>query len=131
MFMVDRSQSGFYRASFARSARSAGDTDRQGLVAFDKTRIHPLGLADHLNIVEALEDFLPDDLQLKLGQAQPDATVNAEAERDVGARPGTVDDELVGAIDGLFVAVARDVPHHHLFALPDLFAAELDILERG
>src|ERR1700694_1103296 len=99
---------------------SAGDADRQGLIALHKTRIHPLGLGDHLNIVEALEDFFPDDLQLQLGQPQADAAVNTEAERDMGARPRPVDDELIGTIDYLFVAVARDIPHHDLVALLDL-----------
>src|SRR5947208_11327121 len=113
------------------SRASAGDAHWQGFVAFDKTGIHPLRFANHLNIVEALQDFLPDDLQLQLGQPEPDATMNPEAERDVGARPGPVDDELVGAIDRLFVAVARDVPHHDLVTLLELFAAELYVLERG
>ena len=49
----------------------------------------------------------------------------------MGARPGAVDDEFVGTLDHLFVAVARDVPHHHLVALFDLLAAELEVLERG
>src|ERR1700688_662 len=112
-------------------AASAGDTHRQGLIAFDKTRIHPLGLAHHLNILEALEDFFPNDLQLQFGQSQSDAAVNAEAEGDVGARPGAVNNELVGTIDHLFVTVARDVPHHDLVVLFDLLAAELDVRERG
>src|ERR1700716_4606818 len=57
--------------------------------------------------------------------------MNAEAEGDVGARAGPVDDELVGTVDYLIVAVTRDVPHHDLVALPELLAAELDVLERG
>src|SRR5882724_2650019 len=111
MFIVDRPQ-----IPGPTKYRSAGDTHRQGLVAFDKAGIHPLGLADHLNVAEALHDFLPNDLQLQLGQSDPDATMDTEAEGDVGARSGTVDDELVGTIDDLFVAVTRDVPHHHLVA---------------
>src|ERR1700682_3932026 len=57
--------------------------------------------------------------------------MNAEAEGEVGARPGAVNDELVRTIDYLFVAVARDVPHHDLVTLLELLAAELDVLERG
>src|SRR6186997_898676 len=101
-------------------SNSAGDAYRQGLVALDETGIHPLGLADHLNIVEAFEDFLPDDFQLQLGQPDPDAAVNPEAEGDVGARPRPVDDEFVRAVDDLVVTVARDVPHHDLVTLLDL-----------
>src|SRR3954454_19647913 len=109
----------------------AGNADRQGFVALDEAGIYPLRLADHLNIVEALEDFFPDNLQLQLGQPDPDAAVDAEAERDMGARPNTVENEVVGTFDHLLVAVARDVPHHDLVALLDLAAAEFEIRKRG
>src|SRR3981189_616938 len=56
--------------------------------------------------------------------------MNAEAEGDVGARAGPVDDELVGPVDYLIVAVTRDVPHHDLVTLLEPLAAELDVLER-
>src|SRR5437868_14009484 len=109
----------------------AGDPDRQGLVTFDKTRIHPLGFIDHLNISESLENLFPDDLELQLGQPDSDAAMDAEAERNVGTWPGAVNDEIVGAFDHVLVTIARDVPHHDLVALFDLPAAELDIFERG
>jgi hypothetical protein len=64
----------------------AGNAHRQGLVALHKTR-NPLGLANHLNMVEALEDFFPDDLQLQLCQSDSDTTMNPEAEGKMGARP--------------------------------------------
>src|ERR1700730_15370481 len=111
--------------------QSAGDANRQGLVALDEARIYPPGLADHLDIIEPLQDFFPDYLQLKLGQSEPDAPMNTEAEGDVGTRPGPVNDEIVRTLDDLFVAVARDVPHHDLVTFLDLLAAELDVLERG
>jgi hypothetical protein len=41
----------------------------------------------HLDHREALEDLFPDDPQLHLGQAVADAAVDAEAERQVLARP--------------------------------------------
>jgi hypothetical protein len=43
--------------------------------------------------------------------------MNTEAEGKMGARPGPVNDELVGTIDDLFVAVAGDVPHHDFATL--------------
>src|SRR5450631_4368987 len=110
---------------------SAGDANRQGLVALDEARIYPLGLGDHLNFVEPLQDLFPDYLQLKLGQSEPNAAMNTEAKGDVGTRPGAVNDEVVGTLDDLLVAVARDVPHHHLVAFLDLPAAKLEVLERG
>src|SRR3954452_12482954 len=98
IFIIPRSQTV--------AAGSAGDADRQRFIAFDEAGIHPLRLFDQLNMVEALHDFFPDDLQLQLGKPDSDATVNAEAERDVGARPRAVDDEVVRAFDHLVVAVA-------------------------
>src|ERR1044071_6329148 len=103
----------------------AGDPDRQGLVAFDKTRIHPLRFGDHLNILETPENFFPDNLELQFRQPDSDAAVDAEAEGNVGSGPGAVDDEVVGTVDHVLVTVARDVPHHDLVALFDLPAAEL------
>src|SRR3954453_15979432 len=80
-------------------ARSAGDPDRQGLIAFHKARIYPLRFLDHLNIAEALQDFFPDNLQLQLGQPQSYATMNTEPKGDMGARARPIDDEVVGTID--------------------------------
>src|SRR3979411_312176 len=94
--------------------QSAGDANGEGLVALDEARIYPLGLADHLNLGEPLQDSFPDYLQLKLGQSEPNAAMNAEAEGDVGTRPGPVNDEVVGTLDDLLVAVARDVTHQQL-----------------
>src|SRR6202011_694509 len=101
------------------------------LIALDEARIHPLGPAYHLNFVEPLQDLLPNDLELQLGEPDPDAAVDAEAERQMLARPRPVDQELVRTLDRLFVAVARDVPHHDLVAFLELFAAELEVVERG
>src|SRR5260370_33029473 len=109
MFIVDRSQ----------SRQSAEDAYRQRLIALYEARIHPLRLADHLNMVEALHDFFPDYLQLQLGQSDPDATMNAEAETDVGARPGPVNNELVRTIDPLAAAVPRGAPHHDPVSRPE------------
>src|SRR5207245_3909203 len=111
--------------TFTSAGGSDGDARRQGLVAVDKARIDPLRLADHLDIVEAFQDLFPDDLQLQFGEPQAHATVDAEAEGDVGARARAVNDELVGTFDSFFVAAARDVPHHALVALFDLLAGDV------
>jgi hypothetical protein len=70
-----------------RNPRLAGNAHRQGLVALHKTRIHSFGFANHHNIIEALEDFFPDDLQLQFGQSDPDATMNTEAEGNLNVLP--------------------------------------------
>src|SRR5882762_1792426 len=106
------------------------NADGQCLVAPHEARIHALWLADHLDIVEAFEDFLPDDLELELREPHADAAMKAESERQMGSRTGTVDDEAVGVLDRRAVAVAGDVPHHDAVALPDELAADFGILQR-
>src|SRR4029077_12081116 len=104
---------------------------RQRLVASHKARIDALRLANDFNVVKALQHFFPDDPPLQLGQPHADATMNAEAKRQVSARLGTIDDEAVSILDDLTVAIARDIPHHYPVALLDVLAAELRILERS
>src|SRR6187402_390448 len=87
----------------ASGARLPRNAHRQLLDAADEARIDALRLADHLDAVETLQHFLPDDLQLQLGEAHADAAVDAEAERQMGAGPGAVDNEFVGLLDALFV----------------------------
>src|SRR3954469_6924413 len=84
-----------------------GNPHRQGLVALDEAGINPLRLFDHVDPVKALEDLFPDDFQLQFGKPHADATVDAEAERDMRAGPGTIDDELVRLLDDFFIAIAR------------------------
>src|SRR3954452_17765918 len=91
--------------------RLPGNAHRQGLVTFHKARVYSLWLANNFNGVEPLQHLLPDDLQLQLGKPHAHATVDAEAERQMGSRAGAVDDEVIGVLDYLFVAVAGDVPH--------------------
>ena len=78
-----------------------------------------------------LVHLFPDHAQLHLAQAVAEAAVDAEAERQVVPRVGTVDEELVRVLDRVGVAIARDVPHHHFVALLDLLAADLGVFECG
>ena len=57
--------------------------------------------------------------------------MNTKAKRQVLARPGTVDDELIGAFNRIFIAVARQIPHHHLVARFDLLTCEFGIDQGG
>ncbi len=57
--------------------------------------------------------------------------MDAEAERQMRARARAIDDEFVRILDRLFVAVARDVPHHDAVALFDLLVADFGIDQRG
>src|SRR5579871_2560526 len=107
------------------------DPHRQMIVALDEARIRPHRLTDHLDLVEALENLFPDDLELQLGKPHADAAMDTEAERQMVARPLAVDDELERLLDRLVVVVARDVPHHDLVAFLDLLAADLDVAQRG
>src|SRR3984893_12686366 len=107
------------------------DPHRQFADPVNEGREHALGLADDLDSWQPIEDFLPKNLQLHFGQALADAAVNTEAERQMLAWTGAVDDEAVGVFDRLLVAVARDVPHGDFVALADELAAKYDVFERG
>src|SRR3546814_121543 len=103
--------------------RSGIDPDRQRLEALDEGRENPARLAHDLDLPglrPSLERFLPQHAQLHLREAIADTAMDAEAERQVMTRIGTVDDEPVGVLDLVAVTVARDVPHHDLIALLDL-----------
>src|SRR5947209_4607749 len=90
-----------------------GDHHRHMEVALDEAGKGSLRLGHDLDLVPALEDLLPDDLELHLGEAIADAAVDAEAEGEVLAGAFAIDDQVVGPQRDLhFVAVARDVPHH-------------------
>src|SRR6476620_4852407 len=94
------------RVSGSRPAKSAGDAHGQRLVALDEARIDPLRLADHFDALEPLQHFLPDDAKLQLREPHADAAVDAEAERQMGARARPVDDEFLRPVDRFLVAVA-------------------------
>src|ERR1700733_9297994 len=112
------------------SARLAGNSYRQRLVAMDEIRVGPLRLIDDLDRLEALQDFLPHDPQLQFGEAQTEAAVNPEAEGDVVARVVPLDDEIIGVLEHVFVAVAREVPHNAFLALLDRFTGDLGVGQR-
>ena len=107
-----------------RSHRQRADRVQEVRVGVDR-------LVQHLDLQVAAQHLLPQDAQLQLGQAVAQAAMDAEAERHVLARPLAIDDELVRLLDLLLVAVARDVPDHHLVAGLDLLAADLGVLQRG
>jgi hypothetical protein len=44
---------------------------RQRLIPLHEARVDARGFAHHLDVLEALQDLLPDDLQLQFGHAQP------------------------------------------------------------
>src|SRR5688500_2186998 len=96
------------------------NANRQRAIAADERRVHALGFAEHFDPRETLHDSLPDVLQLQLGTSIAHAAMNAVAERDVLARPFTIDDVALGLRDHLGVAIARDVPHHDLVAFANL-----------
>src|SRR5437667_7953544 len=78
---------------------SRRNANRQLFDAANKAGIDPLRLADHLDAVETLQHFVPHDLELQLGEPHADAAVDAEAERQMGARADAVDDEFLGLFD--------------------------------
>src|SRR5262245_7873167 len=109
----------------------AGDPHRQRLDPAQEVRVGTLRRAHHLDREVTLEDLVPQDLQLDLGQPVTHAAMNARAERKVVPRPGPVDHEALRIVDDLLVAVAGDVPHDDLVASADSLAAQLGVHAGG
>src|SRR5690606_33414351 len=86
--------------------------------------------SEHFDLWEALEDFLPQHLDLQFGHSCTDAAVNAGPEGQVTARVGSVDDEVVRPLEHVFVTVARKIPHHDLIAACDAAAPDGHIPHR-
>src|SRR5580692_5391696 len=87
-------------------------------------------LAHDLNRIKAPQELLPKDLQLQLGEAVADAAMDAKAKGQMLPRPLTIDDEAVRFRNRRFIAVAGQVPHRQLVALPDLLAAQFRVDQR-
>ncbi len=90
--------------------------DRQRADAADEVGVEPHRRSDDLDAEVALQHLLPQDPDLHLGQSVANAAMDAGAEGEMLARLRPPDDEAVGLVDRRLVAIARDVPHHHLVA---------------
>src|SRR3569833_487296 len=77
----------------------------------------------------ALEQRAEDDLQLQPGEVGADTVVQAEAEGDLAAGV-TMDVQLGGVVERLFVPVGRECDRDDALALADQFAADLDVGHR-
>src|SRR5215471_6739456 len=106
------------------------DDDRQRADAADEVGIEPHRRTRDLELEVAFQDLLPQNFQLHLRQSIADTAMDAGAERQMLARPGSPDDEALGLLDRDLVAVSRDVPHHHLVAFPDRSAGKLAVAGR-
>src|SRR5258708_32355174 len=108
--------SGLLRRFGPRNDDSIYNPHREGADAADEVRIEPLRRAHDLKAKTPLQDFCPENSQLLLGEPVADTAVDAGAKRQMLPRFCAIDDELVGALNLFFVAISRDVPHHHLVA---------------
>src|SRR3546814_18449524 len=70
-----------------------------------------LGVADYLDVLEAGKQLPPQTPQLHFGQPIAHTPVHTESERDVIARIGTIDNEIIRILENAFVAVTRGIPH--------------------
>src|SRR5437762_2013032 len=118
-------------ASLAMTEASTYNPYRQRADAADEIRIEALWRAGDFKAKVAVQYFLPENAYLLLGEAVADAAMDAGAESEMLPGLGAVDNELVGTIDLALVAIAGDVPHHHLVAFGDVAARQFDIVTCG
>src|SRR5712664_3811698 len=90
-------------------AASRCNSRRQRANAADEIRIKPPRRAHDLEAKVPLQNFLPENPQLLLGQPVADAAMDAGAERQMLPWFCAIDDELIGVLDLFLVAIAGDV----------------------
>ena len=66
--------------------------------------------------MKALLNFFPKYAYLHLRKTITHAAVNTKAKGQVLTRSVSVDNKLVGFINGALIAVTRDIPHDNLLA---------------
>src|SRR5260370_38907563 len=108
-------------------------SEREGLVQDAVVEIgeQEFGLADGADVRQAAEQLAEHDLEFHPGQVGAQAHVRTgTAEADMLPRvPGDVED--VGVLEHRRIAVGRRVEQHHLVALLERVAVELEILAEG
>src|SRR5882757_7522464 len=88
-----------------RRRKSLGaDDHRQRTDAADEVGVEPHRWTGDLKHEVALQDLLPQDFELHLGQPVADAAMDAGAERQMLARLGPADPEAFGLLDRRLVA---------------------------
>src|SRR5262249_14880788 len=102
------------------TVRSGGDAYRQIADRVQEIGVSINRLVLHFDLQIAAQYFLPQDLQLHFRQAIAQTAMDAKAKRHMLARASAIDNEFVWLVDVFLIAIARDVPDHHLVAGLDL-----------
>ena len=84
---------------------AAGDLDRQARVAVNERGEGALWFADDLNAFKPLQEFLPEDPELKLRESATHAVMDAVAEREVTVGVGSFEIDLVSVREDVLVPV--------------------------
>ena len=95
----------------------------------DEDRLHELGLAGELGVLEPRDQLVVERPGLEPGEVRAEAVVGAEPERDVPIRVAR-DVEDVRVLEHGLVAVRRRERHQHRLALGNGHAAE-DLIAGG
>src|SRR5882672_11733508 len=91
-------------------AASRCNSHGQRTDAADEIGIEPLRRPHDLEAKVPLQNFLPENPQLLLGEAITDTAMDAGAKRQMLTRLRAIDDEFVWSLDLVLVAIAGDVP---------------------
>jgi hypothetical protein len=97
----------------------------------DKVGIYTLWPLDKFNHRKAFQNLFPQNDELHFRQAIPDAAMDPKAKRQVMARPGAIDNEMIWPIDRFFITITGDIPHNDFVTGADALAAELGVRHGG
>jgi 3-hydroxyacyl-CoA dehydrogenase len=111
--------------------QSAGDTHHQFVIPSHKIMAAVNRFADNFDIIEPFQDFFPQDAQLHFCHPVAKAAMQTEPKGQMLSGLWPVDHKLFGLIEVVFVEVAGQIPHDHLIAGLDRFAAHFDIFCGG
>ena len=97
----------------------------------DEVGADPFDLAGDIYPHPPLVHLFHQDLELQFSQPRSNAAMDAVAKRKVPPGIVAVQDDLIGIVEHLFIAVGRDVPQDDLVTLLDLVAEQFGIRRRG
>ena len=95
--------------------------------AMDKVRFQASRFLNHFDHFETLHNFFPENTQLHLPKTVTHAAVYTETKRKMISWISAIDDEFIGILYFIPIAVARHIPHDYFVTLFDVLGIKCGI----